>query len=210
MTKPTLQEIEEAIRTLTNAGMLLNAEQTIAVNRVRQEIKQQAEVEKYAAETQRRQQKEERRRAEGMRQQTEVRRLSEPISKADNPIKQTEQDTSQNDLSHYDNVQFSRIWDALNDRQLRTAFKKRIYAEGMRGSMCTSRMAHLSYKLKEVENNPHYRTLVENCRTFAEMRKIFDSLLISWGDEKRFEWRKQFFHDFLNFVQSYFIKSNNR
>ncbi len=43
MNKPTLQEIEEAIRTLASAGMLLNAEQTIAVNRVRQELAQQAE-----------------------------------------------------------------------------------------------------------------------------------------------------------------------
>ena len=45
MNKPTFQEIEEAIRTLASAGMLLNAEQTIAVNRVLQEMDQQDEEE---------------------------------------------------------------------------------------------------------------------------------------------------------------------
>ena len=201
MARPTLQEINDAISTLASAGLLLNVEQTLAVNRVRTELKLQAEAVARAAEVQRRKEQEARRISEQYARQSEI--------EWNGDEKSTHENSTQN-LAQYDNVQYDGIWEALNNRSLRTAYKKYLYANGMRGSMCTSRMAHLSYKFKEIDEKPDFRTLVIKCRTFAEMHKVLDSFLIIWGDDKRFAWRKQFFHDFLTFVQEHFVQEPNK
>lgn len=204
MTKPTLQEIEEAIRTLTNAGMLLSAEQSIIVNRVCRELKQQENDEFRAAEALRRQEQEAQHKAKENAQRAEHER---PMAKEDS-IQKNQQSLPQN-ISLNDLVPYRAIWNALNDRRLRTAYKKHLYASGMKGSICTTRMADLSKKLKEIEENSQYKAMVQNCRTFAEMHKIFESLIISWGQETIYDWRKKIFHDFLDFIlQNFELKQD--
>lgn len=196
MNKPTLQEIEEAIRTLASAGMLLNAEQTIAVNRVRQEMEQLAEEENFTAEDQLRQQHEAQ-----CRQVQENRQGKHERESAEKTIYETIQESPNQRISLNEIVPPGAIWNAMNGR-LRTAFKKHMYANGMRGSLCTVRMAQLSKRLKEISRL--HKELVQNCCTFADMHKILRSLIICWGQETSYGWSQKFFNDFFDFVQENF------
>lgn len=184
MNKPTLQEIEEAIRTLASAGMLLNAEQTIAVNRVRQEMEQQAE-----EEARRRIEEEVLRKAEIQRLEEEARRIE--AERMRSRIRA---------LTEYENSLVDGLWQIFKQPWLHKTFKDRLCELGMRESVCSSRISHLKYKIVQIDGDKTSRKLVENCSTIAEMRKLIDSFLATWGYEERFAWRKEFFHDYLSFL----------
>lgn len=200
MNKPTLHEIEEAIRTLTSAGMLLNAEQTIAVNRVRREIEQQA------VEEARRQREEERRGREELRRQREEEDKARPEWKSieEEASNRSIQASQIQRISLNDYVPHGAIWNAMNNRRLRTAFKKHMYATGTSGSKCTFRMAYLSKKLKEINRVSEYKAMVLNCHTFAEMHQVLRSLIVCWGQESSYGWSQKFFINFLDFIQENF------
>ena len=195
MDKPTLQEIDDAISTLASAGMLLNAEQTIAVNRVRQEMMPQVEEETFIAEELLLQQHEAPSRQVQEDRQGELERES-----AEETAYETQESPNQR-ISLNEILPPGAIWNAMNGR-LRTAFKKHMYANGMRGSLCTVRMAQLSKRLKEI--NRLNKEIVQNCRTFAEMHKILRSLIVCWGQETSYGWSQKFFNDFLEYVQNNF------
>ena len=195
MDKPTLQEIDDAISTLASAGMLLNAEQTIAVNRVRQEMMPQVEEETFIAEELLLQQHEAPSRQVQEDRQGELERES-----AEETAYETQGSQNQR-ISLNEILPPGAIWNAMNGR-LRTAFKKHMYANGMRGSLCTVRMAQLSKRLKEI--NRLNKEIVQNCRTFAEMHKTLRSLIVCWGQETSYGWSQKFFNDFLEYVQNNF------
>ncbi|MBR1727189.1 MAG: hypothetical protein IJ724_11200, partial [Muribaculaceae bacterium] len=170
MAKPTLQEINEAISTLASAGMLLNSEQTIAINRVRSEIKQQSEEYARAAEAKHQQEQEAQRRAE------EARRLSKERKLANSHTDE------QNELQEYETIPVDGLWQIFKQPWLHKAFKDRMCQCGMEESILSPQITHMQYKIKKIESNKSYNSLVNNCSTISDLRKLINTFLREWGD----------------------------
>lgn len=184
MNKPTFQEIEEAIRTLASAGMLLNAEQTITVNRVLQEMDQQDE-----EETCWQMEEDSLHQAEIQRSEREARMIEKERLQSRNEA-----------LTEYDNSPVDGLWQIFKQPWLHKTFKKRLCESGMRESLCDLRITHLKYKIAKIDGDKTNRKLVENCSTIAEMRKLMDFFIATWQHEERFAWYEQFFHEYLSFL----------
>lgn len=208
MAQPTLQEIDEAISTLTSAGMLLNAEQTIAVNRVRSEMKQQQEEAVRAAEAKRLQEQEAKRRAQQEYQlQLERQRA---IEKAQAESAHLDINRPPEELYYFEKRPVEGLWEIFKQPWLHKTFKKHLCDSGMRETLCSSYMSHFEYKIRQIDSDKVYRNAVEKCLTISSLRKTIDTFLLTWGDEKRFAWRKQFFNDYLTFLTYVIFRSELR
>ena len=180
MNKPTLHEIEEAIRTLTSAGILLSAEQTLAVNRARRQAED---------EDRRRMEEEVLREVEKQRLEIESRRIE--AEHVQSRIRA---------LNEYENSPVDGLWQIFKQPWLQKKYIEHLCDSGMRESVCSSRMTHIKYKIIQIDGHKSSRKLIESCSTIAEMRKVIDSFLATWKNEERFAWRLQFLHDYLSFL----------
>lgn len=203
MAKPTLQEIDEAISTLTLAGMLLNAEQSIIVNRVRGEMKQQQEEAARAVEAKRRQEQEALRRAQEYKRQVEEQRAADKAQ-------EESEDRPSEELLFFEKRPVEGLWDIFKQSWLHKSFRKHLCDSGMRETICSSYMSHFEYKIRQIDSDKVYRNAVEKCLTISSLRKTIDAFLLTWGDEKRFAWRKQFFNDYLTFLTYVIFQSELR
>ena len=133
-------------------------------------------------------------------------RLGYPVNRNHDVHTQEKKDNSGSQQGSSLNSQVSGIWTAFLNTHLHNIYVDQLIKAGERSTIVASRMQHFRYKIKAADIHPSYGKRLKKCQSFEECRKILIELIKSWGNESRFSWRREFFMDYLAFLQKRFIK----
>ena len=114
----------------------------------------------------------------------------------------SDSETSGSSKNTFSNSHADGIWAAFSNTHLHNIFVDQLIKAGTRSSVVASQMQHFRYKIKAADEHAFYGKRLRKCQSFNECWSILIKLIKTWGYAGRYSWRRQFFMDYLTFLQN--------